>query len=797
MRPRNPVIALALFAPGAAFCATIQVPEDFATIGMAASEADAGDVIEVDAATYVRELDEAALYKNLTVRGVNGRPVLPQIQSSVGAILIENATVRADDDPMAGDLGNDYGIIHMGGTLTLNDVVLEGMEHAPGLLVLSGVAILDDVVGSDFGGGELARPITIVGGELEISNSTFSHNRSGAISAAGARVDISDSTFYNNSADVGADIAAVGGLLAELTITSSTFQYSSAVSVGGSIAATQMNIEISDSTFSDCYADWSGGAIYVDPLTLFDPALVLTEVVFERNSSWLWGGAVFVGHANSTLDTCTFAQNFSTAFAGDVYFGSGTALVTNSHFSDFSTIGSGGSIYAEAALLYGAVSMDLTVEDSDFTGSQNYEEALSGGGIGLASGAAVKVVNTTFTDVGAFGSGGVFFSNNASLDLEGVTVADASAPFGGVFDMSVSELVIRGGTFDRNTASEAAVGYLFKTPIVVEGSSFSDNDADFEFSTFWLDQARGSSFVGNSFCHNRDTSAATIGIFGRDPGDHHLTNNLFVANQGGSNIAYSEGEVGQERPSVFIQNNDFVDNHVDTVFFVAGGQVDLRNNIVGGSPQGLKLASADAVTGGYNLWYDLDVKSDDNLFPGPGSVVDKDPLFQGYAPEDCGSNFWLMPDSPALDAGDPGMKDQDGSVIDIGAYGGEGAGLEDPDGDGSFEDRDCNEADAEIHPGALDIPYDGIDQDCSGADLCDVDGDDYDHIVCGGKDCDDGNKDVHPGAHESYDSKLDENCDGFESATWMVGGGGCSTSPAVPNAAWFGLLLAFGARRRD
>ncbi len=121
----------------------------------------------------------------------------------------------------------------------------------------------------------------------------------------------------------------------------------------------------------------------------------------------------------------------------------------------------------------------------------------------------------------------------------------------------------------------------------------------------------------------------------------------------------------------------------------------------------------------------------------------------------------------------------------------------DEDGDGWAPPDDCDDSDDGVHPDATELPYNGVDEDCDGSDLQDVDGDGFNAQEVGGEDCADANPSIHPDAEELCGDGRDNDCDeqvdeGCSTADPTNPGGLSWTCDQGPGAAGIGVfLLAF------
>ena len=109
---------------------------------------------------------------------------------------------------------------------------------------------------------------------------------------------------------------------------------------------------------------------------------------------------------------------------------------------------------------------------------------------------------------------------------------------------------------------------------------------------------------------------------------------------------------------------------------------------------------------------------------------------------------------------------------------------------------DCDDADAEVHPGVAEV-CDGVDGDCDPS--TDLDGGDADAdgdglLGCDG-DCDDGDPEAYPGAPEDCSDPFDQDCDGTEATGGdpECAGGACQdcsgSMTSGSEAGWLAGLL--------
>lgn len=664
-----------------------------------------------------------------------------------------------------------------------------------------------------------------------IDSNTASSNGAGVYLGWGSALTLTGTSLRGNVtagghgagiyAEGGSAITLTGGDLSDNLIT----DWDLTGAAGGGLYSNGYSQVTLDGTLVSGNQAYIGGGLYLAA----GDVLAISGATFSANTGY-YGGGAYVG-SGSVIDTgSTWDSNSITYSGGALYLSYSPATLAGSAFTENSAVyGYGAGVYA-----YGSA---LDIADTTFR--DNFTYYYGGGVFSEVAYAPLACARCTFEDNEAvYGTGGgIYASWYTSVQLSESTFHANTAALGGAVYAYAADVSATGSTFTANQATGAAGGALHVQTyhsslgrVTLDHSTFEGNAAAVQGGAIYGQYVPALTIADSRFVAN-EVGAGGFGgalIHQYPLGPTTVSRTLFALNQaeyggaayldGGSagtwsNVTFVENDAGTGGAACLVDtagqvwtNNGFLGNAaVDDAgaLCLVGAGIDFRNNMVAWTREGAALAGWDGEaalpqTFGHNAWY-ANVEGDaagtlGNLAAAPGSLA-TDPALVDYSldgdPDD--DVLVLRRDSPLVDAGDPAILDPDGSVSDIGPWGGPGVEVEDADGDGWDSWLDCDDADPAVHPGAAETWYDGVDADCAGASDFDQDGDGLDADGYGGADCDDRDPAVSDCAGEDTGGPGEDPGPKPGSATEA----GCGCATGGPGAMGWALLVAAlaGGRR--
>jgi predicted outer membrane repeat protein len=430
-----------------------------------------------------------------------------------------------------------------------------------------------------------------------------------------------------------------------LSIDHSSLVSSDASGHKGGALYNEGQVTISDSWFQDnrSLAGW-GGAIYSVGI------MTITNSSFVYNLA-LMGGAIVNDKAILDLSDSAFYGNGASG-AGGAIVTFGTLRLNRTSFDNNSSL-SGGAINSEVSL---SISGGLFYS--------NTASVYSGGAI-ETDGQAI-IAGATFLSNTALAGGGGAIHVGRTLTVTGSDFEASTAGTGGAIDGDPgAQLTIQDSRFISDTASNSEGGAIHnRGQLVVDGSTFIGNSAPFSSGGGLAQDSDNAAWIMNSTFAGNDAFSGG-GLF--LSGTVTVSNTTFSANS-----AYGGGGVLAQSGVLTVTNGTFSGNQApsgNAIVSFNSAVVRLKNTILAGSPSG--NCGGMMVSLGHNL----DDGDTCSLGAG-GDLTSTDPLL-GPLADNGGptATHALLPASPAINHGDNDgcpPTDQRGYVrlggCDIGAF---------------------------------------------------------------------------------------------------------------------------------
>ena len=263
---------------------------------------------------------------------------------TISGMTISNGNTFELDDPRGGGISNIDN-----GTLTITDSIISGnkAEDDGAIRNLGALEVRNSTLSGNTSNGTAGGIYNDRGATATVSDSTFLRNSApdgGSIFNSGGTLEVTNSTFSDNRSTVGYGGAFANGSSSTATVTDSTFSGNSAATEGGAIR-NDGTLEVDNSTFSGNNSAPNGGGMWHGSQT----SLAVTDSTFSGNSATDGAGLFNRGGGTVTVDNSTFSDNRANLRGGGVFSDTNlsgeTTTITNSTISGNTAQTSGGGVY--------------------------------------------------------------------------------------------------------------------------------------------------------------------------------------------------------------------------------------------------------------------------------------------------------------------------------------------------------------------------------------------------------------------------------------------------------------------